>query len=125
MYPSVLRFAIMSRIKYHAAFAVLPLLIGCSTQQPPPQTVKDVTNQMLGMSRQEAFTCIGLPPKKSVAGEIETWSYTYDVCTVNLTMAGDSVKAVTYQARTSESLTEEEQCAKVPVVAGCLRWLRN
>jgi hypothetical protein len=87
---------------------------------------------MIGMSKDETFTCVGLPKSKKVEGKIEIWSYKFDACGVDLTIAPDGVKSVDYSIipdpkakPPDEPLTMDEQCTKVPTVVTCVRWLRK
>ncbi len=103
---------------------LLPALTGCAWFSSPPAEV-DAKAQMVGMSKDEIAVCIGQPNKKSVQGNVETWSYTYDVCEVELTLVSDTVKASRYHVPDDPDRTVAEQCDHVPVVAACLRWLRR
>ena len=112
---------------------LLPLLLGCGTQETPAAEI--AKPEMLGLSKQEVLTCLGQPDKRSVAGSVETWSIHFDTCRVDLTIADDGkVAAVTYNIKTvrdkgdkstDDLPTEDEQCAQVPEVVSCARWLRH
>jgi hypothetical protein len=54
-------------------FLLLPLLIGCAVQRA--QDAEDAKTQMVGMSKEDVFACMGPPTQKSSEGKTEIWSY--------------------------------------------------
>lgn len=51
----------------------LPLLISCAVQRA--QDAEDAKTQMVGMSKEDVFACMGPPAQKSSEGKTEIWSY--------------------------------------------------
>jgi outer membrane protein assembly factor BamE (lipoprotein component of BamABCDE complex) len=108
--------------------------LGCSSTKPLPAG-EIAKPQMLGLSKDEVVTCMGQPELKWADGSVETWQFVYGTCSVNLTLGADNkVKAVNYNAKTvrdkgdkstDDLPSEDEQCARVPEVASCIRWLRR
>jgi hypothetical protein len=113
----------MSKTRLSAPLALLTLVIGCAPE--PSWNVYDIKAQMVGMSASEASTCVGTPVKKTPMLNSEIWSYTYGSCTVNLEMTAGRVKSVSYSVAGGNADEEDEQCAKIPGVASCLRWVRG
>jgi outer membrane protein assembly factor BamE (lipoprotein component of BamABCDE complex) len=56
-----------------AATAALTLLASCSFQ--PVQEATDAEVQMVGMTKQQVFTCMGVPAQKAQEGSTEIWTY--------------------------------------------------
>jgi hypothetical protein len=114
-----------------AGLAAILLMAGCAAAPPSPQP--DAKTEMIGLSKAELFTCMGQPAQKSAAGRVETWSYVYGDCTAMLTIGEDGrVKLVAYDVKPAKATgwlghipTKAEQCAHVPEVASCARWLRR
>jgi hypothetical protein len=113
----------MSDRKRQATIFFLAALAGCSLPQAcgPANT----RAEMIGMSADEISTCLGPPENKTVEGGVEKVFYKYDSCAVRLELVSGRVVSVSYSVPRSESLTTDEQCSKVPIVASCLRWLRS
>jgi outer membrane protein assembly factor BamE (lipoprotein component of BamABCDE complex) len=113
-------------------FLALP---GCSSEPTKPDIPLYVKAkaEMIGMSRDEVFTCLGPPVQKSAEGSVDTWDYNFDTCTIHLTIAGDgkvkaandTIKTVKDKPWQDDPPPEEEQCAHVLEVTGCLQWLRH
>ncbi len=111
------------------------LLPGCASPPQKPEIPFYITAkaEMIGMSRDEVFTCLGPPVRKSSAGQIDTWDYDFGSCKVHLTIAGDgkvkeardTFQTVKSKVSDSDLPNEEEQCSHILEVAGCLNWLRH
>ena len=114
----------MSNPSFPALALLGILLLGCTAEQETP-LAETARAEMIGMSRGEVITCLGPPGKASAAGSIDTWSYSYDSCAVALTITGGKVTAAAYIAPANEDKTTDEQCARIPEVVSCVRWLRN
>ena len=80
---------------------------------------------LIGRTKQQILACMGAPPNRASAGDIEAWSYpsggetstigfvglSYSMnryCVVSIVINGDRVSAVNYTGRTG---TLSEQCA--------------
>jgi hypothetical protein len=113
-----------SRKNLGVAFLTI-LLAGCTIPLPKSCEPVDPKTEMLGMSESETLTCLGAPKHKQTDDESEKWFYAYQSCIVKLGMIGGRVKTVSYLTRSDNGLSQEEQCAKVPIVTSCLRWLRS
>lgn len=113
---------------------VLSLALSGCGGDPKPTPDQMAKTEMIGMSVGEIITCLGQPVKRvTEEGVSPIWSYTYGTCTANLTIAHDNkVASVTYTIKTVKDKpddddlpSEAEQCARVPEVASCVRWLRH
>lgn len=119
--------------------AVGIVLGGCSMQRA--MQAQDAKKQLVGMTGEKIFTCMGPPHSRSTMGAVEVWQYNsgngqVDVtgsttgnmigqtalvsrtatastrfCTVNLAMKDGAVQSVNYSGPTGGALTEGEQCA--------------
>jgi hypothetical protein len=115
------------------------LIGGCSVQRA--LQAQDAKKQLVGMTGEKIFTCMGPPHSRSAMGAVEVWQYNsgngqVDVtgsttgnmigqtalvsrtatastrfCTVNLAMKDGAVQSVNYTGPTGGALTEGEQCA--------------
>jgi hypothetical protein len=133
--------------KLTALTCLVPFLIGCAVQRA--QQAEDAKTQMIGMSKEQVFTCMGPPAQKSSEGTTEIWSYPSGngrvdsvgtaggvaygsgafgigsgfsekrFYVVNLVMTDDKVKAVNYNGPTGGLLTTGEQCAYV--IENCVK----
>ena len=119
-----------------AALVLLIALSGCSPFQRADDAAAAKT-RMVGLSREEILSCMGIPKKKAQEGSTEVWSYlstnnrgdsscdifkttgyahnsgTHDrsFCTVNVVMKDGVVKAVRYNGPTSSVFyTKDDQC---------------
>ena len=105
-----------------AATAALTLLASCSFQ--PAQQATDAEAQMVGMTKQQVYTCMGVPAQKAQEGSAEIWTYSSGdghtatftdatirrFCTVNVAFQNARVSQVSYVGSTGGPLTEHEQC---------------
>jgi hypothetical protein len=107
------------------------LLASCAFQRA--QMAADAKTEMIGMSKEQVFACMGPPANKAAEGATEVWSYpsgngrtdvamaggrdwargssSQRFCTVNVTMAGGKVSRINYVGPTGGLLTAGEQCA--------------
>jgi len=114
-------------------------LAGCAIQRA--QIAQDARAQMVGMSKEQVLTCMGVPANKAAEGATEVWGYSsgngmtvasagYDrsggtavasgrFCNINIVMASGRVTAVNYTGPTGGLLTAGEQCAYA--VDACVR----
>lgn len=54
-------------------FAMTVCLLGCALQRA--QDASNAKTQMVGMTKEQVFACMGPPTKKSSEGNTEIWSY--------------------------------------------------
>jgi len=52
---------------------IAPLVLGCALQRA--QDAENAKAKMVGMSKEDVFTCMGPPAQKSSEGKTEIWSY--------------------------------------------------
>jgi hypothetical protein len=130
--------------KLAAGLFLFPFLISCALQRA--QQAEDAKAQMVGMTKEQVFTCMGPPAQKSSEGATEIWSYPSGngrvdsagtfagaadngvafgsafgtsqrrFCVVNLVMSDGKVTAVNYNGPTGGILTTGEQCAYEKIV---------
>jgi outer membrane protein assembly factor BamE (lipoprotein component of BamABCDE complex) len=126
----------MRHLKFPALCLMMAMLSSCSILEKDNRPASEIAkNQILGITKDETFTCLGPPTEKSVAGQIERWTYIYNkTCKTDLTIASDNrVKAVDYSHVPDkdakpwevEDLTMEEHCEHVPQIISCVHWLRH
>ena len=116
--------------------ALIIVLSGCTDFQRADNAAA-AKMQMVGLSREEVLSCMGIPKKKASEGATEVWSYlstnyrgdssgdifkttgyahssgTHDrsFCTVNVVMKDGVVKAIHYNGPTSGTFyNKDEQC---------------
>ena len=97
-------------------FATLALA-GCQIQRAV--IAQDARTSMIGMTKEQALSCMGPPVNKAVEGATEVWSYPPPVgtmpgeryCTVNLTMTAGRISTVDYLGPSGGLLSAGEQCA--------------
>ena len=100
----------------------LSLLTACKFYRA--EVASDAQTQMVGMSKEAVLACMGAPAQIGQAGDTEVWSYSSGgdattvssttlqrYCIVNVLMADDRVRSISYSGRTGGLLTEGEQCA--------------
>jgi outer membrane protein assembly factor BamE (lipoprotein component of BamABCDE complex) len=108
---------------------------GCSHQQA--QIANEAPNQMIGLSREQVRTCMGVPMKQAATGATEVWSYDsgnsaagitgnsaagvnrMHNCMMNVVMTDGRVSSVNYAGDTGGPITQGEQCAFA--VRNCVR----
>jgi outer membrane protein assembly factor BamE (lipoprotein component of BamABCDE complex) len=111
----------------------------CSIQRA--QVAADAKSEMIGMSKEQVLTCMGVPSQRASVGETEVWSYPsggdtttvgsaqasgdgtggvvafgsahalHKYCVVSVVMTGDKVSRVNYTGRTGGLVSQGEQCA--------------
>ena len=99
---------------------------GCSHQQA--QIANEAPNQMIGLSREQVRTCMGVPTKQAATGATEVWSYdsgnsaeginSVRYCAVNVVMTAGRVSSLNF-GDTGGLITQGEQCAFA--VRNCVR----
>jgi hypothetical protein len=119
--------------------AMCVALGGCAIERA--QIAQDARTQMVGMSKEQVLTCMGVPANKAAEGATEVWGYasgngmtvasaSYDryggtavassrFCNINIVMASARVTAVNYTGPTGGLLTAGEQCSYA--VDACVR----
>ena len=124
--------------------ALILTLAACTNLQRADDAATAKT-RMIGMSREEVLSCMGVPKKKAAEGTTEVWSYLstsghgestgaaykptgyavtssehdHSFCTVNIVMKDGAVKAVHYNGPTSSSLfSKDDQCGYA--IANCV-----
>jgi hypothetical protein len=111
------------------------VLAACALQRA--QQAQDAKRQLVGMTDEKIFACMGPPRGHSTLGSTDVWQYnsgnghvqtgavvtansgivsgsavtTARFCTVNIAMSNRVVQSVNYSGPTGGVLTEGEQCA--------------
>ena len=115
------------------------MLCGCAFQRA--EIAQDARAQMVGMSKEQVLTCMGVPSTKAAEGGTEVWGFSSGngmtvtdasygryggsavsssrFCTVSIVFASGQVSAVNYNGPTGGLLTAGEQCAYA--VNSCVR----
>jgi len=110
---------------------IAAVLGSCALQRA--QVAADAQTQMVGLTKEQLFACMGPPANKAAEGATEVWSYnsgngftsasisggnswatgvsTRRFCTVNITINDGRVSRVNYLGPTGGLLTGGEQCA--------------
>jgi outer membrane protein assembly factor BamE (lipoprotein component of BamABCDE complex) len=130
-------------LKFAAIMVAIIVLCGCEFQRA--QTAADTKRKMVGMTKEQVLTCMGVPGKKAQANETEVWYYrstdgasasasnkhkyygdTFSYggsrryfCDVNVVIKNDQVAVVHYTDPTGGLLTSDEQCGYA--VEHCVR----
>jgi hypothetical protein len=63
----------MPSLRIIISSALVTLLSACAAQRA--QEAAEAKQQMLGMSKQQVLTCMGIPAQKAAEGKTEVWSY--------------------------------------------------
>jgi hypothetical protein len=97
-------------------------LSGCAFQRA--QIAQDAQANMIGMPKEQVLACMGPPVNKATEGKTEVWAYSTSptinldrgsgatrFCSINVTVSGGTVSAVSYQGPTGGLLSHGEQCA--------------
>jgi hypothetical protein len=61
------------RVRLGILIALLPMLCGCAFQRA--QEAADARVQLVGLTKEQVFTCMGIPSQKSKEGAVEVWTY--------------------------------------------------
>ncbi len=113
-------------------------LVGCTVARS--QKASRAKDEMVGMSKSQVLTCMGVPASQASEGGVEVWSYNSGgdsttvgsgtattsggwlyafgaskrlqrYCKVNVVFQNDYVSTINYSGRTGGVLTAGEQCA--------------
>ncbi len=99
--------------------ALLLMLCGCAFQRA--QEAADARAQIVGLTKEQVFTCMGIPPQKAKEGAVEVWTYlsgndqvarlemplrrraaTGRLCTVSIAFQQERVSRVNYVGQTDD-----------------------
>ncbi len=114
-------------------FAFLFSIAGCSAARERAIVAQDAQTKMVGLSKEQVLSCMGVPAAKAAEGQTEVWTYNSGngravgvalsgsettfatssrrYCIVSIVMTAGKVSRVNYAGPTGGLITGGEQCA--------------